>query len=533
MTLSLFLFGVPLVPDASPSSNDDKVATLHLKKGSAKPLHGGHPWVFADAVARIAGSAKSGDEVRVIDDRGSVLGRGFYSPDSAIAVRLLSRADIPIGDALIESRIDEALRLRRDILKLCVADDSFVAAPPALTAAPPPEALLSPSDQQKLDELNSQLAKIDHFAAQYGMDAMEETADLRMRRDALLKKASVSPQTPPPSPLLNEERVKTIGLDERRISAPLHKAGTESASPAPTTTAYRLINSEGDGLGGLTVDVYGDCLAVQVGTAGMDRRRDLILDILEKKLQPKAILDRSDARSRQIEKLEPPKVGALRGTAPDAPHAVWEDGIKMICDLRAGKSQKTGLYLDQRENRRRFAQFAAGRNVLDVFSYSGGFALHAARAGARSITLLESSEEALELARTNLEQNHIDDADLVNAEWSEGFKHLRENGKQFELIVLDPPKFARSRENVSEALSGYRDLNAQAVRLLAPGGLLFTCSCSGNVSELDFERAVAAGVRASGRRAVLLERRGAAPDHPTPPGFDQGRYLKCLVLQVV
>jgi 23S rRNA (cytosine1962-C5)-methyltransferase len=99
--------------------------------------------------------------------------------------------------------------------------------------------------------------------------------------------------------------------------------------------------------------------------------------------------------------------------------------------------------------------------------------------------------------------------------------------------VLDPPKFARSRENVGEAVSGYRDLNAQAVRLLAPGGLLFTCSCSGNVSETDFERAVAAGIRASGRRAVLLERRGAAPDHPTPPGFDQGRYLKCLVLQVV
>jgi len=546
------------VPDAPvPSSTGEKTPTLFLKKGTAKPLHGGHPWVFADAIARSENAPKSGDEVRVIDDRGSVLGRGFYSPDSAIAVRLLSRADIPIGDALIESRIDEALRLRREILKLGVADASYVssapAAAPAAAPVPSPEDLLSPSDQQKVADLDAQLAKIQLFAAQYGMDAMEETSELRLRRDAILKGAGIKPKASEPSASDSEKFGKTIGAstafpgkasessrgaaaptaDSTLSSPPLHKGGLGGVTPDAPTTAYRLINSEGDGLGGLTVDVYGNYLAVQIGTAGMDRRRELILDVLEKKLKPKAILDRSDARSRQIEKLDPPQIGPLRGTAPDAPHAVWEHGVKMICDLRAGKSQKTGLYLDQRENRARFASLAAGRDVLDVFSYSGGFALHAARAGARSITLLESSEEALELAKTNLEQNHIDDGDLVNAEWSEGFKHLRENGKQFDLIVLDPPKFARSRENVGEAVSAYRDLNAQAVRLLAPGGLLFTCSCSGNVSETDFERAVAAGIRSAGRRAVLLERRGASPDHPVPPGFDQGRYLKCLVLQVV
>lgn len=535
------------MPDAPvPSSTSDKTPTLFLKKGTAKPLHGGHPWVFADAIARAENAPKSGDEVRVVDDRGSVLGRGFYSPDSAIAVRLLTRADIPIGDALIESRIDEALRLRRDILKLGVADHSYVTSAPATAPAPSPEDLLSASDQQKLSDLDAQLAKIQLFAAQYGMDAMEETSELRMRREAILKSAGVTPKASSPALSVDSKSVsKTIGASTafpKKADEPDRGVAVRSAPPlnkeaelpgAAQTTAYRLINSEGDGLGGLTVDVYGDYLSVQIGTAGMDRRRELILDVLEKKLTPKAILDRSDARSRQIEKLNPPQVGPLRGVAPDAPHAVWEYGVKMICDLRAGKSQKTGLYLDQRENRARFASLAAGRDVLDVFSYSGGFALHAARAGARSITLLESSEEALELAKTNLEQNHIDDGDLVNAEWAEGFKHLRENGKQFDLIVLDPPKFARNRENVGEAVSAYRDLNAQAVRLLAPGGLLFTCSCSGNVTETDFERAVAAGIRASGRRAVLLERRGAAPDHPVPPGFDQGRYLKCLVLQVV
>jgi 23S rRNA (cytosine1962-C5)-methyltransferase len=191
------------------------------------------------------------------------------------------------------------------------------------------------------------------------------------------------------------------------------------------------------------------------------------------------------------------------------------------------------LFLDQRENRRRFADFAAGRDVLDVFCYSGAFSLNAARAGARSLTLLDSSEEALEMARANLALNGIDDADLVCAEWTEGFKHLREAGKQFGLMVVDPPKFSRGQDQVGQALSGYRDLNAQAVRLLAPGGILFTCSCSGTVDETEFERAVAAGIRQSGRRAVLLEHRSAGPDHPIPPGFEQGRYLKCLILQVV
>jgi 23S rRNA (cytosine1962-C5)-methyltransferase len=301
----------------------------------------------------------------------------------------------------------------------------------------------------------------------------------------------------------------------------------------PATTAYRLINAEGDGLGGLTVDVYGDYVSVQIGTPGMARFQETILDALESRLHPKAIFDRSDVHTRQLEKMPPPTAAPLRGQAPDAPFPVCEFGVEMLCDLRPGHGQKTGLYVDQRENRRHFASFAAGRNVLDVFCHSGGFALHAALAGARSITLVDSSEQALELARTNLERNKIADADLIHAEWTEGFKHLREEGRLFDLVVLDPPKFARGRESVSQALSGYRDLNAQAARLLAPGGLLFTCSCSANVTEVDFERTVAAALRQAERRAVLLERRGAAPDHPVPPGFEQGRYLKCLVLQVM
>jgi 23S rRNA (cytosine1962-C5)-methyltransferase len=475
----------------------ERVPTVHLRKGSAKPLYGGHPWIFADAIARLDGpKAESGCEVRVVDDQGACLGRGFYSPESAIPVRLLTRADAAINDEFLETRITEALRLRREVLKLGVG----VVAQASLPASLPN---LSEKDRTQLENLDKQLANINAFAAQYGMDAMEETAELRKRRDELLKSAGIKTTVAP-----------TVGS-------------------LLETTAWRAINSEGDGLGGLTVDVYGDCLSIQLGTAGMDRRSAKILDILEAQFHPAGIVDRSDAKSRQIEKLSPPKTGPLRGKAPSEPFFVREYGLEMICDLRSGKSQKTGLYLDQRENRRHVAGFAAGRHVLDVFSYSGGFALHCAKAQAKSITLIESSEEALELAKTNLERNGIEDADLVNAEWTEGFKHLREAGKQFDLIVLDPPKFARGRDVVAQAISGYRDLNAQAVRLLAPGGLLFTCSCSGSVSETDFERAVASGIRSSGRRAVLLERRGAAMDHPVPPGFDQGRYLKGLLLQVV
>lgn len=394
--------------------------TFTLRRGSAKPLHAGHPWVFAVAVERYDGPRmQPGDEVRVADHQGQVLGRGYFSPESAIAVRLLTREDEPCDEALLAHRIDAALALRHDILGL----------------------------------------------------------------------------------------------------------GRE-------TTAYRLIASEGDGLGGLIVDRYGDCLALQLGTAGMDRRKDVLVRLLQERLSPRAVLDKSDARTRKLEQLTPPATEPLAGVLPAEPFEVLEAGVPMFVDLRPGAGQKTGLYVDQRENRRRFADFARGRDVLDVFSYAGAFSLHAQRAGARSLTLVDSSEGAFELAQRNFGRNGIEDADLVCAEWSEGLRHLREQNRTFGLIVLDPPKFARGKDAVTQALSGYRDLNAQAARLLAPGGILFTCSCSGNVSLTDFERAVALGLGHAGRRAALLEARGAGPDHPIPPGFDQGRYLKCLVLRV-
>jgi len=394
-------------------------ASLHLKKGSAKPLHSGHPWVFAGAVARVEGSAQPGEAVRVVDERGTCIGHAFYSPASAIAARMVTRGDVAITDELLLKRLEDALNLRKEVLGL----------------------------------------------------------------------------------------------------------GTD-------TDAFRVVNSEGDGLPGLIVDVYGDVLAVQLGTAGVDRRRNVFLDGLQTLLKPRAIMDRGDKRIRTLEKLPPPEAEPLRGEAPTAAHQVSESGVKFWCDLRAGHGQKTGLFLDQRENRRAFASFAKGRDVLDLFSFSGGFAVHAARAGAKSLTLVDSSEDALKIAESNLKENGIEDADLVCCEWTAALRHLREENKTFDLMVVDPPKFARSKDQVGEALSAYRDLNSQAVRQLRSGGLLFTCSCSGTVPQEEFERAVASGISAVGRRATLLEVRSAGPDHPVPAAFEQGKYLKCLVVKV-
>jgi 23S rRNA (cytosine1962-C5)-methyltransferase len=408
----------------------ESAKTLRLRRGRAKPLHAGHPWVFADAVAGFDGpEGEAGDEVRVVDSEARLIGRGYYSPGSAIAVRLLTRGDDPADEAFLAQRLDQALALRRETLGL-----------------------------------------------------------------------SVGPSA--------------------------------AAKPAPLTTACRLVHSEGDGLGGLIVDQYGPFLCVQIGTAGMDRRRTTILDLLEARLHPRGILDKSDARIRQLEKLAPPERDPLRGAASEDPVEVLENGITFAADLRPGRGQKTGLYLDQRENRTRFATFASGRDVLDFFAYTGAFSLYAARAGAKSLTLVESSEPALQAAGANLERNGVSDADLVCADWAEAVRHLHEQKRTFDLAIVDPPKFARSKETVPQALSGYRELNIQAARLLRPGGILFTCSCSGNVPETEFERTVAAACAHAGRRAALLERRGAAPDHPVPPGFEQGVYLKCLVLRL-
>ncbi len=293
--------------------------------------------------------------------------------------------------------------------------------------------------------------------------------------------------------------------------------------------ACRLIASEGDGLSGLTVDRYDRWLAVQFTALGLARRRDMIVELLAEAVRPEGMVLRTERGIGQLEGLEL-RDGPLWGTLPDGPIRIDEDGLGFLVNLAEG--QKTGFYLDQRENRRAVARLAAGRRVLDGFCYTGGFGLHAARAGAREVIGVDQSEPALELARANAKLNGLDNTTYVHADF---FDHLDERAAQderFGLVVLDPPKFARDRSAVEEALRAYRRLQARAIKLLEPEGILVTCCCSGLIT-MDMLEEVLSHIAAETRRDVqILERRGPSPDHPVSASCLESHYLKCLIARV-
>lgn len=298
----------------------------------------------------------------------------------------------------------------------------------------------------------------------------------------------------------------------------------------------RLVFSEADGLSGLVVDRFDRWLTVQVTSLALHRRLDLLLDLLEDRLAPEGILLRTEKGVLEEEGLELSD-GVLRGQGPDAPVTIldaWEDGADPLAfraDLRTG--QKTGFYLDQRLNRRAVARWAAGRRVADLCCYSGGFALHAARAGATSVVGVDVSAAALELARENAALNGLDP--LTRWEKGDALGWLRaeaEAGRSHDLVVLDPPRFARSRRGVAGALRGYARLNEAAVRVLEPGGLLATFSCSGRVEREAFVGVMAGASARTGRRLRILESYGQPADHPVDPNTPETAYLKGLLLRV-
>jgi 23S rRNA (cytosine1962-C5)-methyltransferase len=393
-----------------------QLARVVLKRGRAKPLWHGHPWVYSEAVARVEGEAAPGDAVDVVDWEGRFIGRGFYNPRSQIRVRLVTRR---AGEA-----IDATLVARR----------------------------------------------------------MGEARGLRAR----------------------------LGL------------------PSAETTAYRLVNSEGDGLPGLIVDVYGDAAVVQYTALGAKRLEDWVLLALAE-----------DARVRAVYEAAPGGFATLEGFAAQArlvrgePRErvpCLESGMRLEIDPLSG--QKTGHYLDQRENRLRVAQVAAGARLLDCCTYVGGFAVIALRAGALAATGVDISSRALERARAHAALNGV--AERFETVEADVFRFLEAApAGSYDLVVLDPPKFARARKDVEAALKGYRRLNALALAACTTGGLLATASCSQLVSDADFERALAGAAIDASRRLQVLEVRGTGPDHPLPPTFAEGRYLKFLLCRVL
>jgi 23S rRNA (cytosine1962-C5)-methyltransferase len=294
----------------------------------------------------------------------------------------------------------------------------------------------------------------------------------------------------------------------------------------------RLVNSEGDDLSGLIVDRYGDYLAVQVTALAMARRLEAIADTLESLVAPRGILLRGAERG--LSKLEglhlPDRV--LRGAEPTGPVFVVEHGLRFGVDLAEG--QKTGFYLDQRDNRQAAATYARGRRVLDMFSYSGGFALAAAVAGrAASVLAVDTSAKATALVEANAALNGVANVTAETADAFEKLDALAAAGETFGMVVLDPPKFARSRASLDDALRAYHRINRVACDLLEPGGILVTCSCSGSVSREDFLQMLAGVAQRSGRTLQLLEVRGAAADHPVSASCLEGEYLKCVIARVV
>ena len=383
-----------------------------LRKGRARPLWYGHPWVYANAIATIEGDPQPGDVVSLTDHDGRFIGKGFYNARSQIPVRLCTRIDEAVDAAFLRKRIERARAART-----------------------------------------------------------------------------------------------RLGL------------------PSADTNAYRLVNSEGDDLPGLVIDVYADTAAVQITTLAMSMRRAEIYDALEAELGVKTIFELAPASYAELEGYAAGSRiarGASRATVP-----VLENGVALEVEPLGG--QKTGMFIDQRETRARVASLARGARVLDVYAYAGGFGLAAARAGAAAVTAVDISARAVARVTAHAAANGVSIAAIE----ADAFRYLETaTPRAFDLVVIDPPKFARARKDLDAARKGYERLNALALQAVAAGGILVTCSCSQNVDAETFERIVAAGAKQAGREVRVFERRGPASDHLMPPAFAEGQYLKVLLCYV-
>ncbi|MBY5991298.1 class I SAM-dependent methyltransferase [Ferrimonas balearica] len=393
-------------------------AKIILKKSREKSLLRRHPWVFSNGIEKVQGEPALGETVEVFAKDGRWLGRGAYSPQSQIRVRIWTFDR--------DEAVDQAFFARR-------------------------------------------IAR-----AQQGREFLIE-------RDGL--------------------------------------------------TGYRLIAGESDGLPGITIDRFGDVLVCQLLSAGAEVQRETLVEVLKAQFPQCALYERSDVDVRKKEGLKPVK-GLLHGELPDQPMVFEENGIKLLVDVEHG--HKTGAYLDQRDNRWAAARYVKGQRVLNCFSYSGGFGTYALKAGAKEVINADVSKPALALAQQSAELNDLDLTRLNNVE-ADVFKLLRQyrdSGEQFDVIILDPPKFADNKAQLPGACRGYKDINLVAMQCLKPGGILLTYSCSGLMDAPLFQKIVADAALDAGRDAQILEKLTQAADHPIGSAYPEGFYLKGLALRV-
>ncbi len=388
-----------------------------LKAKRAQPFFARHPWVFAGAIDAVSHAPADGDEVEVVSSAGNFIARGLFNGQSKIRVRLYSwDADVPLDRAFFKGRLERAIRLRRDVLKL-------------------------------------------------------------------------------------------DGPDK----------------------AWRVAFSESDGLSGMVVDKYGDWLAVQFTSLALAGRREMLGELLRELLAPRGIYVRTE---KGIGKLEGLSLHdhLLWGEPPPADLTIEEGGLRFLVNLTEG--QKTGYYLDQRDNRQAVAALSGGRRVLDAFCYTGGFGLHAAKAGAGEVLALDASEAALELGRRNVAANSLSGVTFEKADVFRKLTDLEAAGEKFGVVVLDPPKFARNRDALPDALKGYRRLSQLGLRLLGPDGILVFCCCTGLITMEMLEELLSQVAAEVKRDVQILARRFQATDHPVATSCREAGYLKCVICRV-
>ncbi|HXN26596.1 MAG TPA: class I SAM-dependent rRNA methyltransferase [Candidatus Acidoferrales bacterium] len=372
-------------------------------------LRSGHPWVYRSDVR--SAQAEAGAIVRVTDERGRLHGRAFYSDKSQIAVRLLTRENVPVDRAFFAERLRRAAAYRETVVE--------------------------------------------------------------------------------------------------------------------NTEAYRLVHGEADLLPSIVIDRYGDYLVVQTLSQASERQKDLIVEILVELYSPRGILERNDPKVRLLEGL-PQSVSMLHGEVP-AEVLAKENGITFVYDL--AKGQKTGSFLDQRENHWAARRYASGE-VLDCFSYQGGFALTVAEE-CEHVEGIDMGGAAVQAARRNQELNAITNVTFREGNAFDVLKEYDEVGRRFQMVILDPPAFAKNRDSLEAATRGYKEINLRALKILAPGGYLVTCSCSYHLSEALFLQLIAEAANDSKKTVVVVERRTQAEDHPILLTMPETHYLKALILKVI
>jgi 23S rRNA (cytosine1962-C5)-methyltransferase len=366
-----------------------------------------------------------------------------------------------------------------------------------------------------------------------------ETVEVRAADGTWLARAAYSPTSQIRARVWTFEQDEAVDADffRRRIATALSLRTTLGLAAA--SDSFRIIHAESDRIPGLVVDRYGDILVLQALTAGCEFWRETLADLLLEATGAKMIYERSDADVRELEGL-PPRTGALRVANPSSinhspaafnhsPLTITEHSLKFLVDIEKG--HKTGFYLDQRANRQRVGELAQGRDILNCFCYTGGFSLHAAWGGAKSVLSVDTSAEALAIGQENAALNGIQAEAL---EWLEAdvftaLRKFRDQNRAWDLIVLDPPKFAPTAAQAEKAARGYKDINRLAFKLLRPGGILVTFSCSGGIDAALFQKIVASAALDAGVDAQIVETLTQGPDHPVSLHFPEGAYLKGLV----